>query len=305
MAKTNSNLTQFLQPLTKAIDSDLIPALTGQSAPGETMTKVFVLPTRRGGLGIIDPLSLHREFTYSLKVAEPLTKLILQQQYQVTEKVLQQQSVLKASVKRQKNLVISVTDDEVPANLNINLKRAVDLAKEKGASVWLTALPIEEHSLLLTKSEFHDALCLRYGWRPKFLPDFCPCGDHFSVDHSLSCPTGGFPTLRHIETRDIVANLLDDVCHDVKKEPILQKLTGKILPQKSNRLMMKPGWTSPRAVSAVVDFRKHTLMLESLILMLSHIDHQQYHLCTGNKSKKRNVNTRLESEESNKLFSHY
>ena len=31
-----------------------------------------------------------------------------------------------------------------------------------------------------------------------------------------------------------MVNLLDDVCHDVQKEPILQKLTGKILLQKSN-----------------------------------------------------------------------
>ena len=39
MARTNSNLAQFMQLLTKAIDSDLIPALTVQSAPGETMRK--------------------------------------------------------------------------------------------------------------------------------------------------------------------------------------------------------------------------------------------------------------------------
>ena len=45
IARTNSNLAQFLQPLTKAIDSDLIPALRGQSAPGETMRKMFALST--------------------------------------------------------------------------------------------------------------------------------------------------------------------------------------------------------------------------------------------------------------------
>ncbi len=110
------------------------------------MRKIFALPTRRGELGIIDPLSLHREFAYSLIVTEPLTKLILQQQNQMSEEVSQQQSVLKASLKRQKNLVINVTDKEISVNLDTNLKRAVDLAKEKGASVWLTALPIEEHS---------------------------------------------------------------------------------------------------------------------------------------------------------------
>ena len=82
------------------------------------MRKVFALPTRRGGLGIIDPSSLHREFAYSLKVTKPLTKLLLQQQNQMTEEISQQQSVLKASDRRQKNLVINDTDEEVSAKLN-------------------------------------------------------------------------------------------------------------------------------------------------------------------------------------------
>ena len=110
----------------------------------------------------------------------------------------------------------------------MELKRSVELACEKGASCWLTAIPLEQHGFTLHKSAFRDALYLRYGWHPSNLPDICPCGSKFSVDHSLSCPTGGYPSIRHNEVRDLFTNLLTEVCHDVHKEPVLQPLNGEV-----------------------------------------------------------------------------
>ena len=72
-----------------------------------------------------------------------------------------------------------------------NLKRAMDLASEKGASSWLTTLPIDEYGFALHKGAFHDALALRYGWQFSYLPTNCDCGKKFSIEHSLSCPRGG------------------------------------------------------------------------------------------------------------------
>ena len=40
---------------------------------------------------------------------------------------------------------------------------------------------------------------------------------------------GGFPTLRHNEVRDLTADLMAEVCHDVCTEPTLQPLTGETL----------------------------------------------------------------------------
>ena len=54
----------------------------------------------------------------------------------------------------------------------------------------------------------------------------CNCGHSFSIDHALSCPTGGFPSIRHNEVRDITASLLSEVCHGVSIEPYLQPLSG-------------------------------------------------------------------------------
>ena len=73
------------------------------------------------------------------------------------------------------------------------------------------------------------ALALRYGWLPSNTPTSCACGKSFSVEHALSCPTGGFPSLRHNEIRDTVSAWLSEVCSNVSVEPHLQPVTGEIL----------------------------------------------------------------------------
>ena len=110
-----------------------------------------------------------------------------------------------------------------------DLQRAVDAAKERGASNWLTTLSIDEHGFALHKGAFRDALCLRYGWRPSRLATECVCGKNFTVDHALSCPRGGFPALRHNEIRDLTAQLLSETCPCVSTEPELQPLSGETL----------------------------------------------------------------------------
>ncbi len=56
---------------------------------------------------------------------------------------------------------------------------------------------------------------------------------YVSIDHALSCPNGGFPSIRHNEIRDLTANLLTEVCSDVCIEPELQPLSGEVLKGKT------------------------------------------------------------------------
>lgn len=104
----------------------------------------------------------------------------------------------------------------------------MDLAQEKGASSWLTSLPLEEFSFTLHKGAFRDALALRYGWLPSNIPTNCACGNQFSIEHALSCPKGGFPSIRHNEIRDTVGHWMSEVCNDVCIEPNLQPITGEV-----------------------------------------------------------------------------
>ena len=119
--------------------------------------------------------------------------------------------------------------NEVYVNMTTSLQRAVDLAKEKGSSTWLTVLPLTEHGFALHKGAFYDALALRYGWPPPEMPTMFACGSNFSVDHAMSCAKGGFPSIRHNEICDLTATLLTEVCQDVCIEPGLQPISNEVL----------------------------------------------------------------------------
>ena len=51
----------------------------------------------------------------------------------------------------------------------------------------------------LNKSEFRDAVKLRYDWEIPDTSSVCVCGDIFSVDHAMICKRGGFVIPRHYE----------------------------------------------------------------------------------------------------------
>ena len=63
----------------------------------------------------------------------------------------------------------------------------------------------------------------------KYLPSTCACSKPFNMDHSLTCPKGGFVYQRHNELRDTLANMVQEVCKDVKVEPDLEPITGEQL----------------------------------------------------------------------------
>ena len=148
----------------------------------------------------------------------------------------------------------------------------MELAQEKGISTWVTApeLPIEEHGFALHKAAFKDNHSLRYSWPLQKSPSHCSCGQPFTVDHALTCKTGGFPAARHNEVRDIT-----EVCHGVTTEPHLQLLSGESL---SHRLAIAEegtqldvamyGFWGGRFEKAFVDVKISTLAPNQLIKCL-------------------------------------
>jgi len=118
----------------------------------------------------------------------------------------------KLEIKQTKSKNLSAISTELLPKLTLSLQKAVTLAQEKGASSWLTALPVAEHGFSLHKTAFLDALALRYGWMPICAPFHCTCGTSFSVDHALSCSKGGFPSIRHSEVRDLTAIIWSVPC---------------------------------------------------------------------------------------------
>ena len=228
-----NQLDDILESLKKIIQSRFIPALTGQSPPGENTRKLLALPARLGGLGLINPAaSAKEERAASHQISAPLVDRIIDQNHQLDDCHLVQQNI-KRRIQQMKHTKQKEETKNLQSNLPSPLQRSIELAQEKGASTWLTALPIEEHGFALHKAAFKDSLSLRYGWPLQNSPSHCSCGQPFTVEHALTCKTGGFPAVRHNEVRDITATLLTEVCHGVTTEPHLQPLSGESLSHRS------------------------------------------------------------------------
>ena len=58
----------------------------------------------------------------------------------------------------------------------------------------------------------------------------------FDADHAMVCMRGGFIIQRHNEIRDLEAEILQVVCIDLEKEPVLQEVTGEVLPRGANKV---------------------------------------------------------------------
>lgn len=167
-----------------------------------------------------------KQFRASGKVTEPLVSVIRQQSLNCSEQTQADQRQAKASVRTANHTAATEEAEATRQKLSSQQQIAMDQASEKGASAWLTAIPVAEFGFALHKQAFRDALCIRYGWQPPRLPSHCPCGAAFTVNHAFSCPKGALPSIRHNRIRDITAQLLTEVCPSVAIEPTLQPLTG-------------------------------------------------------------------------------
>ena len=221
-------MSTLLGPLEDAISVKFLPALTGKSF-SDVERSIFSLPTRLGGLGIRAPRLLSdSQFDSSMKITSALVAQIVQQDSLFSMATVEAQHLAKSDVVLFNHQVQADLAASLHRSLPLDQQRILSLSSKKGASSWLSVLPVSENGFALHKGAFRDAFCLRYGWLPSGLPTQCVCGKGFSVDHAMNCPTGGYPTLRHNELKDFTANALSEM-YSVVCEPSLQTLSGETL----------------------------------------------------------------------------
>ena len=228
--RTTPNIEQFLRPLEECIRAKFIPSVCGRTAPNDLERDLLGLPPRLGRIGIANPAPQSaRVFSSSFQTTLPLVDLIQKQCPEYPLSCIEAQLKAKRDARQQCQDLDKRQAQSIRSCAPTHLQRAIELAQEKGASSWLTTVPLKEHKFVLHKRALHDALALRYGWSLRGVPTHCACGAQFSVEHELSCPKGGFTIQRHNEVRDLTANILSEVCHNVCTEPSLQPLTGEQL----------------------------------------------------------------------------
>jgi hypothetical protein len=218
--RTTSEIAELFEPLESCISEQFLPTLFKQFN-ADTLRKVIALPAKLGGLSIFDPTKIAAdEYKYSTSATGPLVRLILEQKLTFESVDIRQEiqaeksSIAKAKVDKSKKQQDELTTDTL-------LCKVIKHQSEKGASSWLTTLPVENLGFVMNAQEFQDALCLRYNLPISNMPSFCACGKANSVDHALCCMKGGYTVMRHNNVRDTEAALLQEVCKDVTIEPPL------------------------------------------------------------------------------------
>ncbi len=227
--RTVPGINDLFLPLEEAIREQLIPALIGRKV-SDVERRILALPVRLGGMGIENPAenSMH-EFNTSAAVTKNLTEIIYNQEKDFTnynkEEVINQVKLRKG----QKEDRLKDELKEISNLVNNKMKRNLELAQEKGSGAWLSALPIQSCGYTLNKQEFRDSVCLRYGWTIPNTPSYCQCKKKNDIDHTLSCKRGGYVIMRHNKVRDLEAELMREVCHNVRVEPELIPLENNCL----------------------------------------------------------------------------
>ena len=226
--RTIPDIGCMFTPLENTIREKLIPSLIGRKV-SDIERRIIALPVRLGGLGIANPVtSAYHEYSASSYITQNLTEVIFNQEKDFTNYKINE---VHATIKDAKNIKDKRLQEEynkVIEEVDVKTKRVLELALEKGSGSWLTALPIKSLGYILNKQEFKDSISLRYGWKIPNTPSYCQCGSKNDIDHALSCKKGGYVTMRHNNIRDLEAELMKEVCFDVKVEPVLLPLDTDI-----------------------------------------------------------------------------
>ena len=230
--RTLPDIEDLLEPLERAISDVLIPSLTEHNC-SVAERKLLALPARMGGLGMTNPSeSAESEYSAPIKMSAPLVDKIMAQSHETPDDADVRRLV--HAVQKDKDDDLKGKLEELKVSLPVRTQRAVDLACEKGASSWLTAIPLKDMNFDLSKREFRDAMRLRYDWPIPDSPSVCVYDCSFTVDHAMICQRGGLVIQRHNEIRDLEAELLDMVCYDIAIEPTLQPLASEELNRGAN-----------------------------------------------------------------------
>lgn len=226
------NIAEIMKPLDDVITNEFIPALFGREITSNDR-EILSLPIREGGLGIqIQHEIAESSYYTSTKITAPLVSKIKEQYHS-----LPCQDVVNAAKSDAIKLSKYQAEEKyasVKTKQDAESKRNLEQLSERGSSSWLGAIPLKDQGFNLNKSEFQDALNLRYDKPLKHLPSNCACGQKFTITHAMNCHRGGFINARHDNIRNFEAQLLKQVCNDVEIEPQLQPICGATFHRSAN-----------------------------------------------------------------------
>jgi len=136
----------LLQPLEEAIRHQFLPAVTGRQGITDLERDPLALPARHGGLGVLIPTrNANNQFKAFTEVTAPLVELIRQRNPNYPQALTAKQRQTKFALRIRNRREITKEAELLKPKLTGAGQRAMELVSEKGASAWLTAIPMSKY----------------------------------------------------------------------------------------------------------------------------------------------------------------
>ena len=157
--RTIPEIDDLLRPLDEVIHQHFNPAITGCPPCSPLEWQLLALPPRLGNLRLSNPSSNSQsEFDSSKQVTASIVAPIVVQD--LNGSATEEPKRNKASDQKAKREQQLADAHEVKEQLTQQHKSLMECATEKGASAWVTTLPIDDHGFFLHKGDFRDPLPL-------------------------------------------------------------------------------------------------------------------------------------------------
>ena len=160
---TIKSFEDYVDPIQEVIDYLLLPTLSGQTEPlPSDLRQLVTLTPAQGGLGAPDlRFEATQQFSASTSIAAShLDSITTHSMFMVagensTKEFKRQHQALKTASAKSRM-------ESIDSTLPLDLLRSVNQSRYKGASSWLTAVPLVDQRLEQNKQEFRDSLRLWY-----------------------------------------------------------------------------------------------------------------------------------------------
>ena len=161
LTRVSPTFREFLVPLGSTIRTEYLASLTGRCI-SDLERRLLHLPPRLGGLAVCNScLAAEHSFQSTSEQVKPVVDYNLDPESTTLEDALAAQSECVANARERLQNDHMLHAEDIFQALSQRGQREMELSQKRGASYWLTALPLAS----LSKGEFRDALCMRYGWR--------------------------------------------------------------------------------------------------------------------------------------------
>ena len=161
------------KPLEETIRNKFITALFGCDMSAE-LRLVLRIPVKMGGMGTHNPTyTAITNYVASRKVCDRHIQLLFDQQQEYPEDIPQIQKQEIEKIRQEKEAHQKALRATIYSEASQQLKRQLDHMSRAGASSWLSARPMKESDMHLSKSDFRDLIRLRYLLPLENMPDMC------------------------------------------------------------------------------------------------------------------------------------